>query len=224
MKKLIIAAGLLLCSSVLFAQKISNVDFDAIKKTLDDSPDLYKNLMNRFKDSDSTLTANDYSLLYYGQCFQKEYNPYGSDRENFEEFKKHYQKEEYEKALPFVLKMIAKNPMDVQMTFKALVCYHYMKDEENKAKMNTRYENILLTIIESGDGKTAATAFVVMKVSDEYELMNNMQVQNTMQSLVQDPAGPCDMMTLKPNDLGLEKLYFNVSKLFESMSKMFKDK
>jgi len=222
MKKLLLA-GLLLCSFQLFAQKISNVDFDAIKKSLDASPDLYKDLVTRFKNSDSTLTAADYSTLYYGQCFQKSYNPYGLDV-NVDEFRKHYQKQEYEKALPAALRIIDKNPMDVQMTFRALVCYHYMKDEENKAKMNTRYESILMTIIGSGDGKTAETAFVVMKVSDEYELMNNMEVQNTMQSLVQGPAGQCDMMTLKPNDLGLEKLYFNVSKLFESMSKMFKDK
>lgn len=223
MKKLILFNLLFFCSLYLPAQKISNVDFDALKKTLDGNPALYNELVTRFKNSDSTLTAADYSTLYYGQCLQKNYNPYGLDV-NADEFRKHYQKQDYEKALPIALRIIDKNPMDVQMTFKALVCYHYMKDEVNKAKMNARYEGILMTIIESGDGKTAETAFVVMKVSDEYELMNNMEVQNTMQSLVRSPAGECDMMTLKPNDLGLEKLYFNVSKLFESMSKMFKDK
>jgi hypothetical protein len=224
MKKIILLKGLLfLCVAVISAQKISKVDFDAIKKSLDANPALYKNLVNRIKNSDTTLTAADYSTLYYGQCFQTDYSPYGSDS-NLDEFNKHYQKQEYAKALPIAMKILDKNPIDIRMTFKALVCNHYLKDEENKAKMNTRYENLLLAIIESGDGKTDTTAMVVMKVSDEYELMNNMQVQNTSQSLVQGPAGPCDLMPLKPNDLGLDKLYFNVAKLFESMEKMFKKK
>lgn len=68
--------------------------------------------------------------------------------------------------------------------------------------------------------KTAATAFVVMCISDEYELMANLQVTNTSQSLV----GDCDLMKLKENDLGLDKLYFNVSKPLESMMNMFKEK
>jgi Domain of unknown function (DUF4919) len=223
MKKLLLSVGLLLCTFISFAQKVSNVDFDAIKKSLDASPGLYKNLVNRLKDSDTTLTADDYNTLYYGQCFQKDYDPYGSDTRNFDEFKKYYEDKDFAKALPCGMKMIDKNPMDIRMTFKALLCNHYLKDEENKAKMKTRYEKLLMCIIESGDGKTLATSMVVMKVSDEYELMANMEVQNTRQSLVQGPDGPCDLMTLKENDLGLDKLYFNVSKLFESMNKMFKN-
>lgn len=222
MKKIILLAGVLLCSLHLFSQKISNIDFDALKKTLDASPTLYKDLMNRFVQSDSTLTGGDYSTLYYGQCLQESYNPYGSDMKNFDDFKKYYLEQDYAKALPYAMKMIEKDPMDIQMTFKALVCNHYLKDEASKAKMNTRYENLLLAILASGDGQSETTAYVVMRVRDEYELMGNMEVQNTMQSLVHGKAGPCDMMTLKPNDLGLEKLYFNVSRLFEFMQKKMK--
>jgi hypothetical protein len=58
-----------------------------------------------------------------------------------------------------------------------------------------------------------------MRVSDEYELMAAMQVQNTSQSL----QGTCDVMTLKENDLGLEKLYFNVSRPLMSMMNRFRD-
>lgn len=222
MKKVVILATLLLACIYLPAQKISKVDFDAIKKSLDADPGLYKKLMGRFVDADSTLTASDYSTLYYGQCFQSNYNPYSSDMVNSDQFKKHYDKEDFAQALPFAMKMLEKDPMDIKMTFKALVCNHYLKDDVNKAKMKARYENLLLTIFESGDGKTAATAMVVMRVSDEYEAMANMEVKNTVQSLSHTEYGPCDVMTLQSNDLGIEKLYFNVSKLFESMNKMFK--
>jgi hypothetical protein len=170
--------------------------------------------------ADTSLTKDDYTTLYYGQCYQKNYDPYGSDADNLDKFKKPYLAGEYKEALPFALKMIEKNPLDMKMTFKALVCYHEIKDEDGIQKMKTRYNNIMLSIYESGDGKAAATAFVVMCISDEYELMANLQVEITSQSLV----GDCDLMALKQNDLGIDKLYFNISKPFETLAKMFKDK
>lgn len=224
MRRLIILMFIAILCNAVQAQKISNTDFDALKRMLTEKAGLYKELVGRFKNADSTLTEADYSVLYYGQCFQKEYNPYGQDEENFDKFKKNYDAQDYSKAIPYALKMLDKDPMNVRMNFKALVCYHYLGDNENKAKMKRRYENLLLAIIGSGDGKTDSTSFVVMRVSDEYELMANMEVEHTVQTLAQTKQGPCDVMSLKPNDLKLEKLYFNVTKLFESMSGMFKDK
>lgn len=218
MKQFILVAFLLISNYFLSAQKVSNIDFDAIKKTSDSSGN-YKKLLDRFVKADTTLTQEDYTTLYYGQCFQKDYDPYGTD-DDFNKFKKLYQEQDFTKALPIALKMIEKKPMDMKMTFKALVCYYKLNDEAGKLKMGTRYNNIMEAIMASGDGKTAATAFVVMCVSDEYEMMAGMQVENTMQSL----HGDCDVMDLKKNDLNIDKLYFNVSKPLEAMMKMFKNK
>ena len=170
--------------------------------------------------ADSTLTEEEVKVIYYGQCFQDKYNPYGTDSKNFDKFKEYFQKSNYEKALPFVLNMLEKDPMDLKMTYYAIICYHYIEDSANKAIMQVRYENLLLSLFRSGDGKTRETAFVVMRISDEYEAMRNMGVENTSQAL----SGDCDVMTLKKNDYGLERLYFNIAKPFESMSKMFRSK
>lgn len=218
MKRTILISALLFLFTSLSAQKISNVDFDAIRKSLDGDPKLYARLTERFRAGDSSLTYDEYRIIYYGQCFQKGYNPYGSDSKNSDAFTKKYLAKEFDKALPYALKMIENNPMDMRMTFKALVCYHQLKDEAGIAKMKSRYNGIISTIFESGDGKSDSTAFVVMCVSDEYELMANMDVEMTSQALV----GSCDLMTLKKNDLGLKELYFNVSKPLQSMMDMFK--
>ncbi len=215
MKKIIFV---LLCSlyvTVAGSQQVSNVNFTEIKQKLEADKDLYKSLQKRFTKTDTTLTAEDFQVLYYGQCFQKNYQPYGKDYDNIEKFKKYFLKSDYANALPVALTMIGNNPMDMEMTFKALVCYYELKDEEGKAAMAFRYNNIMGAVYESGDGKTESTAFVVMRISDEYELMANMEVEMTSQAL----RGMCDVMTLKKNDLGVDKLFFNVSKLFESMMK-----
>ena len=219
MKKLLFLTVFIFIFIAISAQKISNVDFDSVKTALDAKPGLYKELIDRFKKADSTLIADEFKVLYYGQCFQENYKPYGGDGKDFDKFKEHYEKEDYKKALPFVIKILDEDPIDLKMMFKALVCYHILNDQENKAAMQMRYESILYTLFLSGDGKTRETAFVVMRVSDEYEAMSNMQVENSSQSL----SGDCDVMTLKKNDYGLESLYFNISKPFSSLSKLLKN-
>lgn len=220
MKKILLLPVLILICVSLSGQKVSRVDFDVIKKSLDDSPKLYQQLLTRFINSDSTLTNEEFSIIYYGQCYQDDYSPYGNDQENFDKFKKHYLEKNYDRALPIALKMIKNNPLDMKMTFKALVCYHQLQDVAGKNNMIIRYNGIMSTIFNSGDGKSDSTAFVVMCVSDEYELMANLQVETISQSLI----GSCDLMRLKENDLGIDKLYFNVSKPMASMMDMFKKK
>ncbi len=213
MKKLLLSAGLLLCSFVPFAQKVSNVDFDAIKKALEGTPGLYQQLLDRFIRSDSTLNSEDYKLIYYGQCFQSNYNPNAIDQENYGKFKEYFSAENYAKALPYAVKIIDKYPLDMEMTLKALLCYYFLNDDSNRLKLLPRYNNIMLTIHRSGNGLSEATAFVSMNMGDNYELMKTMKVEKSSSTT----KGECVVMTLKENKNHVKEVYFNVSKPYQAM-------
>ena len=75
---------------------------------------------------------------------------------------------------------------------------------------------ILDTILSTGDGKTRKTAFCVIDVYQEYELMNEIFAyyvpEITQQKLL---AGGIDCIEFKPNDFGVEKLYFDVNRRFD---------
>jgi hypothetical protein len=59
----------------------------------------------------------------------------------------------------------------------------------------------------------------VINVGNEYTMLNWMDLESAgMQSLT---AMQCDRLKVKKNDEGIEAVYFNVSILFDSMSKMF---
>lgn len=208
MKKIAFIAVLLFSSCFSFSQKISNVDFDAIKKKLDADLGLYKQLLDRFIQSDSTLTNEDYYLVYYGQCFQSSYDPNSVDHDNYDKFKKYFSAENYAKALPYAMKIIDKKPLDMEMTLKALLCYHFLNDDTNRLKLLPRYNNIMLTIHRSGNGLSGATAFVSMNMGDNYELMTTMKVEASSSII----KGECVVMTLKENKNHVKEVYFNVSK------------
>ncbi len=213
MKKLLLSAGLLLCSFIPFAQKVSNVDFDAIKKTLESTPALYKQLLDRFIQSDSTLSNEDYYLVYYGQCFQHSYDPNSVDHENYDKFKEYYSAENYVKALPYAVKIIDKKPLDMEMTLKALLCYYSLNDDTNRLKLLPRYNNMILTIHRSGNGLSEATAFVSMNMGDNYELMTTMKVESSSSKT----KGECVVYTLKENKNHVKEVYFNITKPYQAM-------
>ncbi|MFL5787064.1 MAG: DUF4919 domain-containing protein, partial [Flavisolibacter sp.] len=77
--KLIIFTVLLLCSDLLFSQSnFESVDRKLVQQAISDTSAAtsYSKLMQRFNDFDTSLTNNDYRLIYYGFVFQKEYNGY----------------------------------------------------------------------------------------------------------------------------------------------------
>lgn len=218
---LLLFTGLTLCK----AQKISNIDFDEIQKLITDSSSTYyyPKLLARLQDGDSTLTLKEYQCLYYGYSFSDSYSPYGeSDDEN--SFMKHYQKENYGKALPYGLKVLKENPINPKITFKVAVCYNQAGDKNMARFYANRYYSFLDAIYSSGDGKSIETAYVVLSVGDEYEILAEKELQVTQQSLV----GHTDVMTLDTkSQKGPDKIktmYFDVTKPFESLMKEFEGK
>jgi hypothetical protein len=213
MKKLVFIIALLFSTGFSYSQKISNVDFDAIKRKLDADPGLYKQLLDLFIQADSTLSNEDYYLVYYGQCFQPSYDPNSVDHENYDKFKEYYSAENYVRALPYAMKIIDKKPLDMEMTLKALLCYYSLNDDTNRLKLLPRYNNMILTIHRSGNGLSEATAFVSMNMGDNYELMTTMKVEWSSSKT----KGECVVYTLKENKNHVKEVYFNITKPYQAM-------
>ncbi|HNQ68630.1 MAG TPA: DUF4919 domain-containing protein [Bacteroidales bacterium] len=225
MKNILIAFICLLAQNI-FSQQIGMVDFDKIKLLTQDSlsETYYPKLIERFVSFDTTLTENDYKLLYYGNIFTENYDPYGrSDAEN--EFLEIYNKQEYTQAIPLGLKVLEENPINTTVLFKMYVIYYQLSDTENRNNYAMLYYGLLSEIYYSGDGKTCETAMVVIKVSDEYEIISELQLNVKMQSLV----GDCDLMEfdtklqeLEKGEKPIKQLYFNVRIPLENLSKQFR--
>jgi len=210
----------------LYSQKIGSIDFDEIKQLTQDSlsESYYPKLIERFMSFDTTLTENDFNLLYYGNIFTDNYDPYGTS-ENERKFLELYNKQDYSNAIPLGLQVLNENPINTTILFKMLVIYYQLSDMENQTKYAMLYYGILKEIYSSGDGSTCETAMVVINVSDEYEIISELQLNVEMQSLV----GDCDLMEfeIEPQNIDkdripIEKLYFNVIIPLENLSKQFK--
>ncbi len=80
------------------------------------------------------------------------------------------------------------------------------------------------SLFTSGDGKTPETALVVTSMGDERFALTALRVRQTRQALVQTAKSPVDEIAGTDAGGNTQKVYFNVSALFEGMGKQLKSK
>ena len=222
---------LIIILSILFLGQLNAQEFEfkapdykKIKKvTSKKSSDLYyPKLLERYQSYDSTLTVDDYRHLYYGYIFQKEFQPYWSSPVG-EEINKYYRSQsidekDYDKVIKLIDVSLADFPFDLRnMNFKAYL-YHKKGDDAMAGKIMSQYNAIINAMISTGDGRTCENSIHVISVNHEYLLLSLFELQMTQQSLI----GSCDYMQVAKGNHDIEGVYFNVGKILEAQSKLFK--
>jgi len=96
--------------------------------------------------------------------------------------------------------------------------YKIIGDTANAAKYKTIQFGLMNSILQKGDGKSCETAWPVIKVEEEYFILEMVGAKLKEQTLVQD-GGICDKMDFKVDGKN-KTFYFEVSKIFEGYKKM----
>lgn len=226
MKKLFLVAVFIGIALISYSQQVSRINFDYIKeKTTDSSSVLfYPVLESRLLELDTTLGTDEYEFLYFGHVFSEKYNPYSThDLKNV--MRNEMSEGNYRSALESGWKIFTDNPVSIDINYQMMVCYHRLEVIDTARMFARNYYRFLNAIYESGDGKSVKTAYVVDCVNDEYHILSDMGLSLKQQSLVD---GPCDKMEVNPEGKDtpdefkkVKVVYFNVSKPFETLSRMF---
>ena len=207
-------------------RKFEKPDYDQIEKeTKDETSEFYyPNLMARFVECDTTLTKDEFRYLYYGYVFQDTYQPYAVSVYD-DQLSKYFKSssinpEEYDTVLDLCTKSMEENPFNLRALNFLSYTYHLKGDEEMAKKTSRKFVNVIITIMYSGNGRTCETAFHVIAVPHEYELMKMIQLRAKGQAL----EGNCDRLDLEENNLELKQLFFDISKPFSSIRKSLENR
>lgn len=96
--------------------------------------------------------------------------------------------------------------------------YDMMEDMANAQKYSDIEMGLLKSIVQNGDGKSCATAWPVIQVSEEYFVLQMLGVDLEKQSIISG-AKLCDMMEVLDGDQKMT-YYFDITKLFESRASL----
>jgi hypothetical protein len=183
----------------------------------------YPNLMQRYQNSDSTLNIEEKRHLYYGYTFQPEYLPYGKSAYN-DSLKAILSNPEldsagYDAVLKYSDSLLNHNPFDVRALNNKLNVYDYRKNDSEAIKYMIRLNIIFDAILSSGDGTTKETAFYVIAVSHEYDVLHIIGFNfGGQQSLVEH----YDYLTVKKNQYGIDGFYFDISPCLKHLHDFYK--
>ncbi|TRZ43184.1 DUF4919 domain-containing protein [Robertkochia solimangrovi] len=194
------------------------------EKVKEESSELYyPKLMKRYQDADTTMTLEERRHLYYGYIFEPDYSPYG--RSDYTDSlkvllnKPDMISNDLDILLSFSDSVLAQDPFDLRVMNYQVYAYEQKNDSTSAAKQLARMNMVIDALVSSGTGLEKATAFYVIKVGHEYDLLNILGMSfGGTQRLIEH----FDYLSVKENETGIEGLYFDISPSLEHLSKMFK--
>ena len=211
-------------SSVVGQSFISKPDYKKIEKNIKDKKSnlYFESLMNRFKNADSTMTLDEKQHLYYGFTFTKDYNPY--DRSGILDtiFSKLNEpdttKINYSDVLHLCNQHVAKSPFDLRIYNAMLYLNEKLDDKANFEKAAVKLRSVVDAIMQSGDGKTKETAYYVIYVTHEYDMISILGYEfGGEQRLIEH----YDYLKLKENPSKIPGFYFDITPSLEYLNKKF---
>lgn len=211
MKKLLTLAFILSMSILLKAQEGLKIDYSEIKAKVEDknSSTYYPILLQRFNDFDSTLTIDDYALIYYGFSFQDAYLKNQPDERALNKLQK---EENYEDLILEAKKILSVNPVSLKANDCLIDALQETgRPETEWKKYQDRFRAIRRVIASSGNGMSCESAYKVIYVSDEYNMIYTYFDVEKVHS--QKLSGLCDQFEVDPTEyLNSKVVFFDISR------------
>ncbi|HET9226960.1 MAG TPA: DUF4919 domain-containing protein [Thermoanaerobaculia bacterium] len=179
----------------------------------------FQTLLERVKKSDASV---DFTRLRQLQTQLDDYKPYGVSVE--EHPFKVLKAGNLDRAQALVQQILAESYLDVDAHNVGALLADKRGDKAAAAHHRYVLGGVIDSILASGDGKTAETAWVVIAVSEEYATVGVLGLQVVEQNLVRDAESGHSYDVLEvmdPETKTTQRVYFNIDSVMGALSKKF---
>jgi hypothetical protein len=129
------------------------------------------------------------------------------------------QQKDYQKLLDTANGFITQDFVDIRSHFSAAAAYKALGHDAEFQKELVIAKGLMQSILDSGDGKSQKTAYVVINTSEEYAVLEFLGIRSTGQSLIlghtnQTSGGPAfDVLHTTQNGQNMD-IYFDIAKFY----------
>lgn len=177
----------------------------------------YDDLLARLKAGD---TAIDYTALRYAYADSPGYDGYnrgpGDARGNMI---KTFNGGDCAKALSHAFSILNAIYIDAEAHFVASRCYEKTGETSKAGFHHAIATGLEKSVFASGDGKSSANAFIVVRIAEEYYTLGLMGLQVNQQSLMQADGHSFDLMETTDTRGNSVTIYFQIDRLLAGLSK-----
>lgn len=166
---------LILISVFGFSQK-SKIDLNKIKKEVTDSKSIYfyDKLVYKFQGLPKSIDSLEASHLYYGRNFISK--KIFTNDDAFKNLLDDFKLEKLDETISKAKNLLATDPTNLDLLMVMLQCYDRQKDIKNFSHYYSQFQVLTRAMLDSGDGKSEKTAYLVNSVGDEYILINVIKI------------------------------------------------
>lgn len=178
----------------------------------------YNDLMNRYLAGDKEMTIDEQRHLYYGFIYQPQYNPTDTSRYNKDMSmalsRQFLSPDDYNNIERFAKALLSEDPFNLR-ALNALMLVYAQNDNTEQYKITTQKRDIVQrAIASSGDGMNKKTAYYVIKVAHEYDILNFLGFKYGGSERLEKNS-KCNSMTVAKNPFDIDKIYFNIAPVMD---------
>lgn len=181
----------------------------------------YPKLLKRFQQNDTTLSQIEIKHLYYGRFYSPSpYKPFLRSKHQDSAIllmqKSNMMNSDKIQLVKHLENTLLEMPLDIRTLAELRFAYQDINDNRSEI-FKQKVNSFLDVIIETGNGKTAKSAWHIATVDDEYTLIGLLGLEyGGSQALVD---GPCDYLKIASNKYNIDGIYFNVEQLMKAEQK-----
>lgn len=195
--------------------QIKSIDLGDIKKIAETAS--YDDLLKRYLTNDTTLSLDDYRIIYYGHAFKESYNPHAR-HDSILTLNKYLNNShgsiDFNKVIYYTFLILDEYPFNIEQIYITGIAYDRIGEKDSSLLWFYKYDTLIKAIFSTGDGKSEETAFIVTKISDEYAILNALDLNFTGQALISKKNKYYDLIHVAPNNFKIDKLYFDINLFF----------
>ncbi len=174
----------------------------------------YPTLLKKYLDANSEMTLEEARHLYYGYVFQPNYVPTDTSSYNnklaITLSRGSFTPNDYAEILEYSNALLLQDPFNLRaLNAKLLVLAQQNKTDEYK-KVAQQRSVVQNAIVSTGDGMSESTAFYVIKVAHEYDILPFLGYTYGGEDRILR-GNKVNYLTLGQNRFGIERVYFNIS-------------
>ena len=175
----------------------------------DAGPQNYEALLERIKRGDSTV---DFAALRQALAASPAYRPYDPEAERLrKEMLTAYAAEDYATAHDRARQLLKANYLEIDGHMVTALVQERLGNSELMRFHQFMAVSLLRSILDSGDGKSPETAYVVIATAEEYAVLNLLGLRPAEQALIHANGHSFDRQRAVDRDSGKPvTLYFNV--------------
>lgn len=180
----------------------------------------YGELVAKLKKGDLAI---DFLRLRTAFTTTPQYDPY-RDAKPREQMMDALNKKEYAMAIDLADTQLKTTYVDLKAHLVASLAHGHLKNDERSKFHKNVFLGLFKSILKSGDGKTPASAYVVISPDEEYVVLDVLGIRKTQQGLIEDKGQKIDRIDgIDPGSNSKVTLYFNVTTPFQFLGKQLKN-